>query len=65
MALGARDAERGGLSVSELLPLRWEAGDEPARGWTLVEDDFEVMRDRERVSANASPVPAKEREAGA
>lgn len=66
MAIGARDAESGEvLSVSELLPLRWEAGDEPAGVRDLVvEDDFEVIRDVERVSVSASPAPA-ELEAGA
>lgn len=68
MIFGARDAESGEvLSVSELLPLRWEAGDEPAEAWELVEDDFKVMQEEERVSASASavPAPAKELEAGA
>lgn len=68
MILGARDAESGEvLSVSELLPLRWEAEDEPDSGWTIAEDDLKVRRDEERVSASASAVPAraKEFEAGA
>lgn len=61
MVFGARDAESGEvLSVSELLPLRWEAGDEPAV------DDIEVIREVERVSVSASPAPAPaELEAGA
>ena len=68
MILGARDAESGEvLSVSELLPLRWEAEDEPNSGWTIAEDDLKVKLDAKRVSASAfhAPAPAKEREAGA
>jgi hypothetical protein len=80
MLLGARDAESGEvLSVSELLPLRWEAGNEP-EAWTLAEEKgdellksweaFEassVFRHSGRSSTSDSitPAPAKEREVGA
>lgn len=60
MVIGARDAESGEvLSVSELLPLHWKAGDEPVSVRDLVvEDDFEVIRDVERVSVSARSAPA-------
>ncbi len=80
MVLGARDAESGEvLSVSELLPLRWEAGDEP-EGWTIGKEAgdelpesweaFEgpsVFSNPKRVSVSdaPAPAPAREREAGA
>jgi hypothetical protein len=68
MAFGARDVESGEvLSVSELLPLRWEPGNEPITATDLtVDEDFIVIRDREQATAGVSSAPAlAQREANA
>lgn len=67
MALGARDPESGEvLSVSELMPLNWEAGDEPTRVSELIAAKWTTARTLERQRVDASPVPAPaELEAGA
>jgi hypothetical protein len=68
LAFGARDAESNEiLSVSELLPLHWEPGDEPVTADdSTVDEDFIVVRDREQVTATVSSAPAMaRREVGA
>jgi hypothetical protein len=69
VAFGARDAESGEvLSVSELLPLRWDPGDEPAAfaDSTTDKDFLAIRQERQRVSVSAAPAPApREREVGA
>ena len=64
LAFGARDVESGEvLSVSELLPLRWEAGNEPTEssaGDQIVNAfeavTYEVIR-KKRQSARVTPAP--------
>lgn len=60
LAFGARDAGSGELlSVSELLPLRWEPGDEAIAATDLtVDEDFMVIRDVEQATASVSSAPA-------
>lgn len=75
MVFAARSVESGNiLSISEMLPLRWEVGDEPNRAsdfesqldWVVVDDlsalqreaDWKIVRDVERVRASESTAPA-------
>jgi hypothetical protein len=60
LAFGARDAGSGELlSVSELLPLRWEPGEEPITAADLtVDEDFMVIRDVEPATAGVLSAPA-------
>jgi hypothetical protein len=66
MLLGARDPESGEvLSVSELLPLRWETKDKPFEGRASIEEPEPAHRRPQFTIGEPAPEPLTERTLGA